>query len=226
MCVIYMIRYSCDHCQFLDYPLVTACMEMAEASTPNHPVYCPTETLQWEFSSDNICATCSRRMYLLEKRYLITKAVNKALLDGGGRSSSSSSSDNNNNNRQPALEPLSPAEAKNWLQWLSDRERFRQIGVRGGKHGELGQGWRTKKVCVDGRDFYREAGKEWMSERYGPGVMLGWEDVFTFDEYLGEMGDWDLKGGPRGLQRALLGAQLRETEKGEMVVLDFDDVVD
>ena len=156
-------------------------------------------------------------MYLLEKRYLVTKAVNKALRDSGGSSSSS---------RQPALEPLSPTEAKNWLQWLSDRERFRQIGVRGGKDGELGQGWRRKKVCVDGRDFYAEAGKKWMSERYGPGVMLGWEDVFVFDEYLGEMGEWELEGGPRGLQRALLGAQLRETEKGEMFVLDFDDVLD
>lgn len=224
MCVIYMVRYSCDHCQFLDYPLVTPCVEMAEASTPNHPVFCPTETLQWEFSSDNICATCSRRMYLLEKRYRIIKAVNKALLlldddDSGGGGGG-------NGRQLPALEPLSPAEAKNWLQWLSDRERFRQIGVRGGKDGELGQGWRTEKVCLDGRDFYKETGKEWMSERYGPGVMLGWEDVFTFDEYLGEMGDWELKGGPRGLQRALLGAQLRETENGEMIVLDFDDVVD
>lgn len=163
-------------------------------------------------------------MYLLEKRYLITKAVNKALRDGDGDSDGDGSS--SSSKRQPALEPLSPAEAKNWLQWLSDRERFRQIGVRGGKDGELGQGWREKKACVDGRDFYREAGKEWMSERYGPGVMLGWEDVFPFDEYLGEMGEWELEGGPKGLQRALLGAQLKETEKGEMVVLDFDDVED
>ncbi len=168
-------------------------------------------------------------MYLLEKRYLVTKAVNKVLrdgeCDGDGGSRKNNKNNNKNSNRQPALEPLTPTEAKNWLQWLSDRERFRQIGVRGGKDGELGQGWRRKKVFVDGRDFYREAGKEWMSERYGPGMMLGWEDVFTFDEYLGEMGDWELKGGPRGLQRALLGAQLRETEKG-MVVLDLDDVVD
>lgn len=150
-------------------------------------------------------------MYLLEKRYIITKAVNKAA--GGSRG-------------EPALEPLSPNDARNWLQWLSDRERFRQIGVRGGKNGELGQGWRKKKVYLDGRDFYTEAGKEWMSERYGPGAMLGWEEVYVFDEYLGEMGEWELKGGPRGLQRALLGAHVRETEKGERVVLDFDEVVD
>lgn len=180
-------------------------------------------------------------MYLLEKRYLVTKALNKALLDrggdgdggGGGDSTTSSSNNNDNNNyyknydRQPEdLEPFSTEDARNWLQWLADRERFRQIGVRGGKNGELGQGWRSEKVFVDGRDFYREE-QEWMSERYGPGMMLGWEEIYHFDEYLGEMGDWDLKGGPRGLQKALLGAaQLRETEKGEMVVLDFDDVVD
>ena len=183
-------------------------------------------------------------MYLLEKRYLVTKALNKAVLDrdgggggGGGGDSSTSSNSNNENynynyktNRQPEdLEPFSTEDARNWLQWLADRERFRQIGVRGGKNGELGQGWRSEKIIVDGRDFYKEGGgcgKEWMSERYGPGLMLGWEEVYKFDEYLGEMGDWDLKGGPKGLQKALLGAQLRETEKGEMVVLDFDDVVD
>lgn len=150
-------------------------------------------------------------MYLLEKRYLVTKAVNKAGGAACGRG-------------EPALEPLTRTDAKNWLQWLADRERFRQNGVRGGKNGELGQGWRKHKEYVDGRDFYMEAGKEWMSERYGAGVMLGWEEVYLFDEYLGEMGDWELEGGPRGLQRALLGAQVRVTEKGERVVLDFDEV--
>lgn len=166
-------------------------------------------------------------MYLLEKRYIITKAVNEAR---GGISNSSNSSNSGGagggGGVQSALEPLSPTEAKDWLQWLSDRERFRQIGVRGGKNGELGVGWREEKVCLTNeRDFYKEGGKEWMSERYGPGMMLGWEEIFVFDECLGEMGEWELKGGPRGLQRALLGAHVREEEKGERVVLDFDEVV-
>lgn len=77
------------------------------------------------------------------------------------------------------------------------------MGVDGGKGGELGQGWRKRKVVVEGRDFYRELGKGWMSDRYGQGRMLGWEEKMGFDGFLGDMGEFEMDG-EKGLSAAAM----------------------
>ncbi|MCJ1424476.1 hypothetical protein MMC29_002364, partial [Sticta canariensis] len=143
---------------FLDLPPVTQCGRMAAASTPAHPVYCepsPGGSLYASVPSDNVCKDCSARMYLMEKRFDVAWKV----FEAGGRVKD--------------VEPLTPQGVRNWRQWRRDRERFRSVGVDGGEGGELGQGWQEETVVVEGRDFYREAGKRWMSDRYGPGKMLG-----------------------------------------------------
>lgn len=83
----------------------------------------------------------------------------------------------------------------------------------GGKGGELGQGWRIGRVLVEGRDFYREVGRGWMSERYGPGRMLGWEQRMGFDGFLGEMGEFELDR-ERGLSAAALENRVGGLRKG------------
>lgn len=171
---------------------------MAAASTPLHEVFCEPkgeESLCVTIPSDNLCAGCSAYMYLLEKRYAVGLRVFRA----GGRVRD--------------LQSLTPAQIKMWVQWRYDRERFRAIGVDGGENGELGQGWRKKKVVEKGRDFYREAGKGWMSERYGPGRMLGWKEDLGFDGFLGEMGKWESHPEEKGLT---LGAVVCGVGGGEL----------
>lgn len=102
------------------------------------------------------------------------------------------------------VKPLTPQGVQNWMQWRRDRERFRSIGVDGGEGGELGQGWQEKTVVVEGRDFYREAGKPWMSDWYGPGKMLGWKEDLGFDGFLGEMGELEPPAKPRGMPAQVL----------------------
>ena len=181
---------------------------MAAASTQLHEVFCEPkaeQTLCVSIPSDNLCGGCSARMYLMEKRYAVGWSVFRA----GGRVRD--------------LQPLTPAQIKMWAQWRYDRERFRAIGVDGGDNGELGQGWQKKKVVEEGRDFYREAGEGWMSERYGPGRMLGWKEDLGFDGFVGEMGKWQPPPEEKGLTLAAVicgvrGRNLRmskEDSKGE-----------
>lgn len=133
---------------------------------------------------------------MMEKRYVVAQAVHRA----GGRTKE--------------MDPISPSGARIWLRWLHDRERYRSIGVCGGKDGELGQGWRKQKIVVPGRDFYREAGKPWMSDRYGPGKMLGWEEKYGFDPFLGEMGEFETREEPKGIQSGLMRANVEQTIDG------------
>ncbi len=79
--------------------------------------------------------------------------------------------------RAKAMEPLTREVGKIWFQWFNDWEKYRSIGVSGDRNGELGQGWRKNKLVVEGRDFYKEAGKEWM---------LGWEKEYDVDPFLGD----------------------------------------
>lgn len=184
MCVIWTIAFSCGHYEFLDYPPVTQCDDMAAASTLAHPVYCEPPkggSLYVSVPSDNVCKDCSARIYLMEKRFQVAWIVYQS----GGRVKD--------------IEPLTPEEVQNWVQWRRDRERFRSIGVDGGEGGELGQGWQKEIVKVKGRDFYREAGHPWMSDRYGPGKMLGWKEDLGFDGFLGEMGEFEPPAQKRGL---------------------------
>lgn len=154
---------------------------MAGASTPAHPVYCETGELYVALQCDNLCPDCSARMYLMEKRYAVTNRVRAA-----GRPVRD-------------LEPSTAYEVGLWAQWRTDRERFRSIGVDGGEGGELGQGWQKQKFVVLGKDFYREAGKAWMSDRYGPGRMLGWKEDLGFDGFLGEMGSFERPNPSKGM---------------------------
>lgn len=70
------------------------------------------------------------------------------------------------------MRPLSPDDYRLWQIWVADRERFRQIGVRGGANGELGQG-------------------QWSLRPWGQGG--GFEEWYPFDGFLGKMGPYERK---------------------------------
>ncbi len=65
------------------------------------------------------------------------------------------------------MSALDADQIRMWKIWVADRERFRQIGVRGGKDGELGQG-------------------VWSLRPWGKGG--GFEEWYNFDGFLGVMG--------------------------------------
>lgn len=162
----------------MDDPPTTQCENMAAVSSEAHPVYCQPKnggSLYVSIASDSVCPDCGARLYLMEKRYAVALQVFKA----GGRVRD--------------LKPLALDQLRIWGKWRYDREQFRAVGVDGGEGGELGQGWQMKTIVVEGRDFYREAGMDAMSERYGPGAMLGWKENLGFDGFLGEMGPWEPK---------------------------------
>lgn len=84
-----------------------------------------------------------------------------------------------------------------WKIWVADRERFRKVGVRGGKDGELGQGmWSLRK----GRGF-----EEW----------------YNFDGFLGMMGPYRRRE-VKGLE-ALYG-RLHPDEEGDGAAGDGEGV--
>lgn len=73
------------------------------------------------------------------------------------------------------MAPLEEDQVRLWKIWIKDRERFRKVGVRGGKNGELGQGmWSLR----EGRGF---------------------EEYYNFDGFLGKMGPYK-RGEVKGLE--------------------------
>lgn len=72
------------------------------------------------------------------------------------------------------MDALGPREARLWICWREERERFRKVGVNGGKGGELGQG------------------------KWDPATGM-WEEMYEFDGVVGEMGPFELAK-PMGLQ--------------------------
>lgn len=73
------------------------------------------------------------------------------------------------------MAPLDEDEVRMWKIWVADRERFRKVGVRGGKNGELGQGmWSLRE-------------------------RRGFEEWYTFDGFLGRMGPYR-RGEVKGLE--------------------------
>jgi len=81
-----------------------------------------------------------------------------------------------------------------WKIWVADRERFRQVGVRGGKDGELGQG-------------------TWSLRPWGKGG--GFEEWYRFDGFLGGMGPFERKE-VRGLEALYAVVHLGEGGEGDM----------
>lgn len=77
------------------------------------------------------------------------------------------------------MPPLEADQIRMWKIWVADRERFRKVGVRGGKDGELGQG-------------------VWSLRKGG-----GFEEWYNFDGFLGAMGPYRRRG-VKGLE-ALYG---------------------
>jgi hypothetical protein len=85
------------------------------------------------------------------------------------------------------MSALDADQIRMWKIWVADRERFRQIGVRGGKDGELGQG-------------------VWSLRPWGKGG--GFEEWYNFDGFLGVMGPFK-RGEVKGLE-ALYGTLHRD----------------
>lgn len=193
MCIIYAVKYACAHDEYIDEPLATACTKMAEVSTTLHPVYCPGDLPVAIFSSDNVCPDCARRCYLLEKRYQITTNVQAA----GGKTRE--------------IPPLNPYQVRIWRVWRRDWEKFRAVGVRGGKGGELGQGWNSELVTTVTEGSGKTKGSVHVTTK-----MKGFPEIYNFDEFLGRIGPFELEGLPLGMlgaEMALIDLEKREASR-------------
>lgn len=162
MCVIYTIRFLCNHLVHLDDPPVTPCSEVKPIGRnrasipPGGQIYCTTDLVPTIIPSDQVCPRCNagflayaHRVYDFEVRYLMSNMpirvdIEEEMYFGAERTGTATADELSLDyyHRNIIDRILPPALLMTcWTAWRAERERFRHVGIRGGSNFELGRGF-------------------------------------------------------------------------------------